>query len=121
MSRLAEFRRLEQQLAQQLAELEAMKGDSAIKAEMEFEEKLRALLGEYGYSLREVINILDPQAGIRRQAPQIQEKTARKPREVKVYKNPHNGEVVQTRGGNHAVLKAWKAEHGSAKVESWLQ
>jgi DNA-binding protein H-NS len=121
MSRLAEFRRLEQQLAQQLAELEAMKGDSAIKAEMEFEEKLRALLGEYGYSLREVINILDPQAGIRRQAPQIQEKTSRKPREVKVYKNPHNGEVVQTKGGNHAVLKAWKAEHGSATVESWLQ
>ncbi|WP_412763294.1 histone-like nucleoid-structuring protein, MvaT/MvaU family (plasmid) [Pseudomonas aeruginosa] len=121
MSRLAEFRRLEQQLAQQLAELEAMKGDSAIKAEMEFEEKLRALLGEYGYSLREVINILDPQAGIRRQAPQIHEKTSRKPREVKVYKNPHNGEVVQTKGGNHAVLKAWKAEHGSATVESWLQ
>eukprot|EP01132_Coremiostelium_polycephalum_P022249 gene22249-26400_t len=53
MSRLVEFRRLEQQLAQQLAELEAMKGDSAIKAEMEFEEKLRALLGEYGYTLRD--------------------------------------------------------------------
>lgn len=69
MSRLAEFRRLEQQLAQQLAELEAMKSDGAIQAEMEFEDKLRALLGEYGYSLREVVNILDPQAGTRRQAP----------------------------------------------------
>ena len=121
MSRLAEFRRLEQQLAQQLAELEAMKSDGAIQAEMEFEEKLRALLGEYGYSLREVVNILDPQASNRRQAPQAQEKSTRKPREVKVYKNPHNGEVVQTKGGNHAVLKAWKAEHGAETVESWLQ
>ncbi|ANY89607.1 transcriptional regulator [Pseudomonas putida] len=121
MSRLAEFRRLEQQLAQQLAELEAMKSDGAIQAEMEFEDKLRALLGEYGYSLREVVNILDPQAGTRRQAPQAQEKSTRKPREVKVYKNPHNGEVVQTKGGNHAVLKAWKAEHGAETVESWLQ
>lgn len=121
MSRLAEFRRLEQQLAQQLAELEAMKGDSAIKAEMEFEEKLRALLGEYGYSLRDVINILDPQAGTRRRAPQAQEKLTRKPREVKVYKNPHSGEVVQTKGGNHAVLKAWKAEHSSEVVDSWRQ
>lgn len=121
MSRLAEFRRLEQQLAQQLAELEAMKGDSAIKAEMEFEEKLRALLGEYRYTLRDVINILDPQAGSRRQAPQPQEKSVRKPREIKVYKNPHNGELVQTKGGNHAVLKAWKAEHGAETVESWRQ
>ncbi|WP_411959022.1 histone-like nucleoid-structuring protein, MvaT/MvaU family [Pseudomonas sp. s4] len=121
MSRLAEFRRLEQQLAQQLAELEAMKGDSAIKAEMEFEEKLRALLGEYGYSLREVINILDPQASSRRHAPQVHEKSTRKPREVKVYKNPHSGEVVQTKGGNHAVLKNWKAEHGAEVVESWRQ
>lgn len=120
MSRLAEFRRLEQKLAQQLAELEAMKGDSAIKAEMEFEEKLRALLGEYGYSLREVINILDPTL-TRVAAPVAQEKGTRKPRELKVYKNPHNGEVVQTKGGNHAVLKAWKAEHGAETVESWRQ
>ncbi|HDS1738719.1 DNA binding protein [Pseudomonas putida] len=121
MSRLAEFRRLELQLAQQLAELEAMKGDSAIKAEMEFEEKLRALLGEYGYSLRDVISILDPKAITRVAAPGAQEKGSRKPRELKVYKNPHNGELVQTKGGNHAVLKAWKAEHGAETVESWRQ
>lgn len=121
MSRLAEYRRLEQQLAQQLAELEAMKSDSAIKAEMAFEEKLRSLLGEYGYSLREVINILDPKARTRVVAPAAQEKSSRKPRELKVYKHPHNGEVVQTKGGNHAVLKAWKAEHGAETVESWRQ
>ena len=51
MSRLAEFRKLEQQLAEQLAELESMKSDSGLKKEMEFESKLRALLGEYGFSL----------------------------------------------------------------------
>ena len=43
MSRLAEFRQLEQQLAAQLAELEAMKNDSSLKKEIEFEKKLRAL------------------------------------------------------------------------------
>lgn len=121
MSRLAEYRRLEQQLAAQLAELEAMKGDTAIQAEMEFENKLRALLAEYGFSLRDVINLLDPKANVRQQSPVGQEKTTRKPREVKVYKNPHNGEVVETKGGNHATLKAWKAEHGAEAVESWRQ
>lgn len=119
MSRLAEFRKLEQQLAQQLAELESMKSDSGLKKEMEFESKLRALLGEYGYSLKDVINLLDPQAG--RRAPASEQKAGtRKARQVKVYKNPHTGEIIETKGGNHKGLKEWKTEHGAATVESWL-
>lgn len=121
MSRLAEYRRLEQQLAAQLAELEAMKDDNGLKQEMEFETKLRSLLGEYGYSLREVINILDPQAGVRQVNAAASTTGTRKPRETKTYKNPHNGELVQTKGGNHSVLKAWKSQYGSDTVESWLQ
>ncbi|MBU6958960.1 DNA binding protein [Pseudomonas sp. CVAP len=119
MSRLAEFRKLEQQLAAQLAELESMKSDSGLKKEMEFESKLRALLGEYGYSLKDVINLLDPQAN--RRAPVTEPKAgSRKPRQVKIYKNPHTGEMVETKGGNHKTLKEWKAEYGSDIVESWL-
>lgn len=121
MSRLAEFRALEQQLAAQLAELETLKNDDGLKREIEFEQKLRNLLGEYGYSLRNIIAILDPQASSRR-APAAAESKAgtRKPRQVKIYKNPHSGEVVETKGGNHKVLKEWKAEYGSDTVESWL-
>ncbi|MHC8381306.1 histone-like nucleoid-structuring protein, MvaT/MvaU family [Pseudomonas sp. LB3P14] len=119
MSRLAEFRKLEQQLASQLAELEAMKGDAGLKKEIEFEAKLRALLAEYGYSLLNVINLLDPKAGRRAPAAQPQSST-RKPRQVKVYKNPESGEVVETKGGNHKTLKEWKAKYGSDTVESWL-
>ncbi|UMZ10676.1 DNA binding protein [Pseudomonas sp. MPFS] len=119
MSRLAEYRKLEQQLAAQMAELESMKNDSSLKDEMEFESKLRALLGEYGYSLKDVINLLDPQSV--RFAPKESKTTARKPRQIKVYKNPHSGEIVETKGGNHRRLKEWKAEYGSATVESWLE
>ena len=119
MSRLAEFRALEQQLAAQLAELEALKNDDSLKKEIEFEQKLRDLLGEYGYSLRNVIAILDPQAAPRR-APAAVEKAARKPRQVKVYKNPHNGETIETKGGNHKILKEWKAKWGADEVETWL-
>lgn len=39
---------------------------------------------------------------------------------MKIYKNPHSGEIVETKGGNHKLLKAWKNEHGSHVVESWL-
>jgi hypothetical protein len=40
-----------------------MKRDSGLKQEIEFEQKLRALLEEYGMNLRQVITILDPSKG----------------------------------------------------------
>ena len=122
MSKLAEFRQLEQQLAAQMAELEALKNDSGLKKEIEFETKLRALLDEYGYSLRNVVDLLDPQQASRRAPATATESKVgtRKPRQVKIYKNPHSGEVVETKGGNHKTLKEWKAEYGSDVVESWL-
>lgn len=120
MSRLAEFRKLEQTLAAQLAELEAMKGSSELQAEIEFETKLRDLLNKYGFSLRDIINILDPQASRRATAPAAAEKSPRRARQVKQYKNPNNGEIIETKGGNHKLLKEWKAEYGSDTVETWL-
>jgi len=99
--------------------LETVKGDPGLKRGIEFETKLRALLAEYGYSLKDVINLLDPQTG--RRAPAAESKTGtRKPRQVKIYKNPESGEVVETKGGNNKTLNEWKAEYGSDTVESWL-
>lgn len=61
--------------------------------------------------------ILDPQAlPPASNAP----KALRKARVVKVYKNPHSGEIVETKGGNQRTLKAWKNEYGADEVESWL-
>lgn len=121
MSRLAEFRKLEQTLAAQLAELENMKNDAGLKREIEFEQKLRSLLEKYGVGLRDVISILDPQAARRNSPVPAAPKAARKAREVKIYKNPHTGELVETKGGNHKRLKEWKQEHGAETVESWVK
>ncbi|UHH33049.1 DNA binding protein [Pseudomonas veronii] len=121
MSKLAEFRQLERHLADQLAALEAMKSDKGLEQEIEFETKLRGLLGEYNKSLKDIISILDPQGGLRpRKASTAPVKSTRKARAVKVYKNPHTGEFIETKGGNHKQLKEWKAEHGSDTVESWV-
>lgn len=119
MSKLAEFRAAERALAEQLAHFESLKNDAGLKKEIEFEEKLRALLGQYGKSLKDVIAILDPAP--RRGGSVRTARDGRRARAVKVYKNPHSNEVVETKGGNHRVLKAWKAEYGSDAVESWLQ
>lgn len=123
MSKLAEFRELERSLADQLAALEALKGDTGLQREMEFEQKLRDLLAEYGYSLQNVIALLDPQSLARRGAVSTgsDKKLVRRKRQVKQYKNPHTGELIETKGGNHKQLKEWKTKHGAEIVESWLQ
>jgi hypothetical protein len=119
MSKLAEFRQLEKKLAEQLQALEVLKGDASLKKEIEFESKLRDLLVKYGYGLKDVISLLDPQAG--RRVSIVEPKAgSRKPRQVKAYKNPHTREVVETKGGNHKTLKEWKDKYGSDTVESWL-
>lgn len=118
MSIIAEYKALEAQIAEQQARLEALKNDQKLQKEIEFEKKLRALLAEFGYSLRNVIALLDPGAGKTAAAPA---KGARRERAIKRYKNPSTGEVIETKGGNHKILKAWKAEHGADAVEAWLQ
>jgi len=120
MSKLAEYRQLEKHLAEQLQALEALKSDGALKKEIEFETKLRELLNQHGFSLKHIINLLDPQSTKRASTPAAAP-GKRKPRALKVYKNPHTGEVVETKGGNHKTLKEWKTKHGADEVESWVK
>ena len=125
MSKAAEYRALERQIADQLAALESLKGSEALQKELEFEDKLRKLLGEYGYSLRNIIAILDPKASSAADVVGVGKVDGRKgqraPRALKRYHNPHTGEVVETKGGNHKTLNAWKQEHGHEAVASWVQ
>lgn len=122
MSKVAEYRALKAQISEQLERLEALKNDSALKKEIEFEQKLKALLEKFGMSLKEVIDIFEPDAAkTERKNSAPADKNTRRERSVKRYKNPNNGEVVETKGGNHKVLKAWKKEFGNDTVESWLQ
>lgn len=120
MSKIAEFKALEAQLQEVQQRLAGLQNDEGLKKEIEFESKLRKLLAEYNYSLPSVIALLDPAAAKGRQTAAAA-KPARRERALKRYKNPNTGEVVETKGGNHKVLKAWKEEHGAEAVESWLQ
>lgn len=118
MSLIAEYRQTQQAVEELQARLQALSTDDRLKKELEFEEKLRGLMGEYSKSLRDVITLLDPQAATKRTASAATPAT-RKPRQIKVYKNPENGEIIETKGGNHKTLKEWKAKYGAEKVESW--
>ncbi len=121
MSKLAEFKALEAQLAAQLKQLDALKNDGELKREIEFEEKLRDLMAEYGIGLRDIIDILEPEANRSSASAAPATASQRRQRQLKVYKNPETGETVETKGGNHKVLKAWKEQYGAEQVEDWLQ
>lgn len=64
---------------------------------IEFEEQLKKFMSEYGKSLKEFVAILEPSfsSETRRGGPVGGQ---RKARELKIYKNPHSGEVVETKG-----------------------
>lgn len=118
MSKLLEYRKLEKHLAEKIQALNFLKSDARLKKELEFEKKLHDLLAQYGFSLKDLLPIIDP--SVRQNAPTSSNIDGRKLRKVKVYNNPYTGEVLQTKGGNQRTLKLWKKEHGAGTVEGWL-
>jgi len=120
MSLINEYRATEEAIKELQARLANLSQDDKLKKELEFEGKLRTLMGEYSKSLRDVIALLDPESKLSK-APLGAVKTTatKRARKVKQYKNPHNGEVIETKGGNHKTLKEWKATWGGDVVESW--
>lgn len=121
-SLITEYRSTEDSIRELTARLESLKNNPKLQNEIEFEAKLRELLGTYGKSLRDVILILDPQSKVGAgQKPSTGKQGHRAPRQLKRYKNPHTGEVVETKGGNHKTLNHWKSQHGADAVKSWIE
>ena len=119
MSLLNDYIQKEQQLKQLQEELQRLECDQRLKSELEFKAKLEALMNEFGKRPADVIALLDPTTD-QRSAKAAPASSTRRKRRLKIYKNPHTGEVIETRGGNHKGLRSWKDEHGDEAVESWL-
>jgi hypothetical protein len=120
MSRLANYRRLEQQIAQHTQRLQALKDDPELQTEIEFETRLKTLLQEHGKGLADVIAIIGS-GKTEKPATSAPRTSSRRPRQVKVYRNPLTGEIVESKGGNNKLLGEWKAQFGHKEVESWVQ
>ncbi|WP_052393289.1 histone-like nucleoid-structuring protein, MvaT/MvaU family [Pseudomonas rhizosphaerae] len=122
MSRLTEYRRLEQQSTEQRSRLDELRSDPTVEKEMEFEGKLHELLYPHGKGLDDMVDRLDPRFS-RVQGGQVAvpAKRSRQARRVKVYRNPLTGEIVESKGGNNRLLAAWKAQFGHEELESWVK
>lgn len=120
MSKIAKYRDLERQIIEQQMVLEALKNDKSFQAEAEFESKLHTLMDEYGVNLHQIVALLEPDDARATGKNVDGRKVQRAARVLKRYLNPHTNQIVETKGGNHKTLKAWKMEHGSDQVDSWL-
>ncbi len=120
MSKVAKYRDLERQIIEHQMVLEALKNDKSFQAETEFENKLHKLMEAYGVNLHQIVALLEPDLASAMDETVEGRKVQRAARTLKRYLNPFTNEVVETKGGNHKTLKAWKMEHGADQVERWL-
>ncbi|WP_122313928.1 transcriptional regulator [Pseudomonas amygdali] len=113
MPLLLEFRKLEETLVAQLATLDLHQNDSRLKLEAEFEENMRILLGEYGYSLSHIPSLLAHLGSVRPNAASSVPKGGREPNSVKVNEAECTDEPLETGGAHQEMSVGWKADYGS--------
>src|SRR5690606_1397195 len=118
MSKLDQYYSTKKALEELSAQLEKLESDSELKKALEFQDKLQALMSEYKKDANDVMQALGIDSSAAKPAGK---RAGGAKRAMKTYRNPQTGEVVKTRGGNHKVLNAWRAQFGKDKVDSWLQ
>ena len=111
---------IEKQLAQLQKELKSIENSAAFKKENAVKRALISLMKKHGCSKNDLITLLQGNESELVQRCKKPPSTTRKPRKLKVFKNPETGETVETRGGNHKVLKAWKTQYNLESIDNWL-
>ncbi|WP_421682047.1 DNA binding protein [Stutzerimonas urumqiensis] len=123
MSLISEYRATEEAIKELQERLKNLSQDEKLKKELEFEGKLRELMKAYQKDESDIVALLDPDTRNRKPARNTSNNKAptsgKRARRVKQYKNPHTGEVIETKGGNHKTLKEWKGKWGGDTVEGW--
>lgn len=121
MSKIAEFRAAEIELGKQLAAFEALRNDTALKRELEFEGALNRLLEDYGISRETLVSLLDiaPRQEGGKASGGKRKPINREP--VKTFLNPHTGESLTIKRLSHGTYRAWAEKYGEVTVQTWLQ
>lgn len=127
-----EKRRLTEHLSQEVADMEQQSEE--VRAVLELKKTLEALMKKQRVDARQVLGALrlidddidkmfrssgERTPPIRPTTPAPAKKTNRQSKPLQTYQNPHTGEIVKTRGGNHKVLNAWRDKYGKDTVNGW--
>jgi len=96
-------------------EIEALEQNQELQKEKLFIDRLNDLVNEYGFSRKQVLEIMGLKA-----APEegVKVKTERK-RTQFIYRNPHSGEQVEASSTRNAIITAWIEQYGRDVVLEW--
>ncbi|WP_097461975.1 histone-like nucleoid-structuring protein, MvaT/MvaU family [Mangrovitalea sediminis] len=124
MGILVEYSEKKRQLEALKAELQQLENSEDLKKELEFKTQLEKLLEKYTKTAADAFKVLseiDPSIATGGAKKAAKPASSGRTRALMVYKNPHTGEVVKTRGGNTKTLKEWREKYGADKVDSWKE
>lgn len=120
MSLVNTYRGLEEQLANMKARLEQLKSSPDLRRDVEFEEKMRALMVEYEKSPGDVMAILSPEGARSRSGARAAGSSGpRAQAKKRIFKNPYTGEVVELVKTNNLTYRGWVDKYGANEVAEW--
>lgn len=131
MSIFDEYRKYKKQIENLEKEMERLRDSPEVKEELARREDLAKRHEQHLELIKLEVDRLTNNPEFKRQkrvrdalreseddiAPQP--KKVRKVRRVMVYKNPHSGEVLKTKGANHKKLREWRDNYGVSEVRRW--
>lgn len=119
MSKLREYTKLKSRMEEMAKELELIEENEAFQKDLQFLTELEDLVELHGKNKAEAAELLNPRPIVANKEA-FETRKPRKPREPKLYRNPHTGEEVLTAGGNHTILKKWRKENPDVELASWV-
>jgi hypothetical protein len=116
-----------------MGKMKKIENDTSLDRDARFYQEFVALKARYNFSATDVLRLLRPAASVA--SPSLvddlfevllsEERLAAaanpSTKPLRRYRNPHTGEVVQTRGSNHTRLKAWKRQYGADVLPNWRE
>ena len=111
---------LQAALAKLKREIENLEKSESYKNEQSLIRGIEKLLTKFGKTKAELIAFLSDGKTTKTTAKKAELTNTRKRRKLKIYKNAFTNETIETRGGNHKVLKAWKTQYPTQNIEEWI-
>jgi hypothetical protein len=111
---------MEAALAKLQKEIADLEKSESYKNEQSLISGVEKLLCKFGKTKAELIAFLNDEKTTKITANKAGSTKTRKRRKLKIYRNPLTKETIQTRGGNHKMLKAWKASYPTQNIEEWI-
>lgn len=121
MSIMSKYYEMKENVEKLKEELKKLEENDELKKELDFKKDLMAVIKKHKRTLDDAFTALVTENPSYAKSNKRPSTKSGKPRPLQVYKNPHTGEVVKTRGANHKKLNEWRAEYGAGEVRSWLQ